>query len=351
MRLTRLFVAHLILVFSFWPALAQTAARNEPVAGGGSISGRVTGSGKPLVDVAVGIWRQPDVEPNAGNVAAVGRTDRDGTYELKAPAGKYFIAVRAEGFVVGNENEPVSKSLRPVALLKGSSLKVDFELAPAAAFEGAVTDDLGQPVPLAPIWLMPEGTPAASIPLRYSASIRTDLLGRYRIDGLPAGRYRVAAGDLAPVWDTFFGRLPHRRTFYPHAADQSQAKIVDIPPGAVIKHIDINMGPALRTFTARARLVADQNGPIPDRLGFMVEAFYQGQRAATGGPTETSTTNGEIVIPNLPPGEYVIHVGLGMRPLQPYRCPQIGATKLIGRSDHFQVIDRDVAFDLHISGF
>src|SRR5262245_44476337 len=122
MRLTRLFVSHLVLTLSFSSALAQSAARNTPVVGGGTVLiwGHVAAMGRPLAGAAIVLWRQPLAEPNTDNVTATGRTDRDGKYQLKAPAGNYFIAVRAEGFVDDIENEPLLKSLRRVAVVEGS---------------------------------------------------------------------------------------------------------------------------------------------------------------------------------------------------------------------------------------
>lgn len=349
-RLTYLFVSSLVLTVSFSCAFAQSVAPNVPVAGGGTVLiwGHVAAMGKPIADAAVGLWRQPLAQPNPDNVTATGRTDRDGKYQLKAPAGNYFIAVKADGFVDAIENEPLLKSLRRVRVVEGSwPQTVDFELVPAAALEGTVTDDQGKPVPQTSIQLIPVGMPTVSLP--FWSFPRTDELGRYRITGLPAGRYWIAAGDLAPVWETSFGRAPHRRTFYPDAADQSQVKLVDISPGAEIKQIDINMGPALRTFTVRVHLVTDREGQIPPYLDFILEAFCRGQHAANAKPRGASTTDGEIVIPNVPAGEYVIHVWSLDRPLQLNGCLQVTNPKLLGRSDRFKVIDRDVSFDLHIS--
>jgi hypothetical protein len=280
---------------------------------------------------------------------ATARTDRDGKYQLKVPAGNYFIAVKADGFVDAVEYEPFLKSLRRVRVVEGSwPLTVDLELEPAAALEGTVTDDQGKPVPQTSVQLMPVGMPTVSLP--FWSSPRTDLLGRYRITGLPAGHYWIVAGELAPVWVTSFGWIPHRRTFYPDAADQSQAKVIDISPGAEIKQIDINMGPALTTFTVRVRLVPDRDGPIPAGVDFILEAFHRGQHVANARPRAASIANGEIVIPNVPAGEYIIHVWSGMPPYRPDRFELVASNpKLLGRSDRFEVIDRDVSFDLHIS--
>ncbi|HYW71793.1 MAG TPA: carboxypeptidase-like regulatory domain-containing protein [Pyrinomonadaceae bacterium] len=349
MRLAFLFVLSLVLTAGLSPALAQSAAGNARVDGGTVfVWGHVTAMGKPLADAAVGLWRQPRSRPEPDNLAAVTRTDRDGKYQLKATAGKYFIAAKADGFVDVIENEPLLKSLRRVAVVEGAwPLTVDFELVPAASLEGTVTDDQGKPVPQINIQLIPVDTPTLSLP--FGSFPRTDLLGRYTITGIPAGRYWITAGDLAPIWVTTYGWTPHRRTFYPDAADQSQAKSVDVSAGAELKQLDINTGPALKTFTVKVRLLPDRDSQVPPYLDFMLEAFSQERRVGAAKPRGASTTNGEIVIPNVPAGEYVIHVWSLDRPLQPNGCLQITNPKLLGRSDRFQVLDRDVAFDLHIT--
>ena len=109
------------------------------------------------------------------------------------------------------------------------------------------------------------------------------------------------------------------------------------------------MGPALRTFTVRVRLLADREGQLPPYLDFMLQAFYQGQHRANARPREASTTAGVIVIPSVPAGEYVVHVWSLDRPLKPNGCPQIIDSKRLGRSERFEVVDRDVSFDLHIN--
>jgi hypothetical protein len=303
--------------------------------------------GKPVAGAAVVLWRQPLTRPEMDNVIATGRTDRDGKYQLKAPAGNYFIAAGADGFVDVIKNEPLLKSLRRVRVLEGSwPPTVAFELVPAAALEGTVTDDQGKPVPQTSIQLIPVDMPTLLLPYPYWRL--TDLSGRYSVTGLAPGHYWIVVGELVPVWVTTFGWSPHRRTFYPDAADQSQAKSVDISPGAEIKHIDINMGPALKTFTVKVRLIPNRDAQIPPYLDFMLEAFYQGQHATGAKPRGASTTDGVIVIPNVPAGEYMVHVWSLDRPLG-LNGWEITNPKLLGRSDRFEVIDRDVTFDLHIS--
>jgi hypothetical protein len=347
MRLTYLFVLSLVLAVSFPSVIAQSAARNAPSSDGTVlIWGHATAKGKPIAGAWVSLWRQPNIDPNANDMAATGRTDRDGKYQLKTPAGNYFIAATADGFVDVIRNEPLLKSLRQVRVVEGSwPQTVDLELVPAAALEGTVTDDQGKPVPQTLVQLIPVSMPTVSLPTYWRL---TDLGGRYRIDGLAAGRYWIAAGELAPVWGTTFGWTPHRRTFYPDAADQSQAKLIDISPGAEINQIDINMGPALKTFTVKVRLIPNRDAHIPPYLDFMLEAFYQGQHATSAKPRGSSTTDGGIVIPNVPAGEYMVHVWSLDRPLGRNGW-ELANPKLLGRSDRFEVIDRDVTFDLPIS--
>ena len=99
----------------------------------------------------------------------------------------------------------------------------------------------------------------------------------------------------------------------------------------------------------RVRLLADREGQLPPYLDFMLQAFYQGQHRANARPREASTTDGVIVIPSVPAGEYAVHVWSLDRPLKPNGYLQVISSKFLGRSDRFEVVDKDVSFDLHIS--
>ena len=73
----------------------------------------------------------------------------------------------------------------------------------------------------------------------FSALAQTDEQGRYRLEGIPTGRYYIVAGRVD---------LP---TFYPGTADMKQARIFSIAPGGAVSGIDfIMMDTSIRSASA-----------------------------------------------------------------------------------------------------
>src|SRR5580765_1647162 len=77
-------------------------------------------------------------------------------------------------------------------------------------------------VPLEP------GTEAASAG-SFAALAQTDEQGRYRLEGIPQGRYYIVAGRV------------DQPTFYPGTADMSKARIFSIAPGGAVSGMDFVM--------------------------------------------------------------------------------------------------------------
>jgi hypothetical protein len=75
----------------------------------------------------------------------------------------------------------------------------------------------------------PEAGTEAALAGSFAALAETDEQGRYRLVGIPQGRYYIAAGRVD---------LP---TFYPGTADVSSARIFAITPGGAVSGIDFVM--------------------------------------------------------------------------------------------------------------
>jgi len=74
----------------------------------------------------------------------------------------------------------------------------------------------------------------------FSALAQTDEEGRYRLEGIPVGRYYIVAGRVD---------LP---TFYPGTADMTKARIFSIAPGGAVSGIDfVMMDTSIRSLSAR----------------------------------------------------------------------------------------------------
>jgi carboxypeptidase family protein len=320
---------------------AQSLPNKNSDNNGGTIIGAVTAQGKPLPGVTITLWQQPLAEPTASNMTKVGSTNADGSYELTGvPPGNYFISASLPGYVTGKENQ-IFANLRPVnAVTDGKVDRVDLDLIREGVISGVVTDADGKPVGRIPITITTEVTPAGAGPPKYAKDLRTDEQGNYRITGLPPGKYRVAAGHYPVTNATLFGRVGYRRMFYGDTTDESQAKTIDIAPGADIK-IDLNVGSPVKTFTVSATIVDSQSGqPVTD-MGYDVRVFENGKTIGGAGTRGRSNDKGEIVIEHVPPGEYMIvvpHVS-GTLPVNG-EIPQ--PPNIFGESKHFEVIDKDL---------
>jgi len=157
---------------------------------GGSVSGRVLdGDGKPLRGMPV---RRPVS-------ADVAYSDASGAYSLRRlPPGRHTLILAGPGSTVS----PVQ---RIVELAEGGTAAgVDFRLpkpGPSGngVLAGVVVDEKGRPVEGERVKVAGVSAPGRE------ASTRTDAAGRFRVDELALGRYRVIAGSQHrrdPVFET-----------------------------------------------------------------------------------------------------------------------------------------------------
>lgn len=149
----------------------------------GSISGRIDAGAAELdlgrlagVGVMLdGRWRG---EVDGSGRFAIGQL-ADGVYELSLDSEKLPL-----------EYQPADR-VRRVEVRSGAATRIDFGLQLRLGFAGRAQHADGTPAPgLALEVLDPSGQPVASAP--------TDAWGYYRVDGLPAGRYRVQSAAVEP---------------------------------------------------------------------------------------------------------------------------------------------------------
>lgn len=143
---------------------------------------------------------------------------------------------------------------------------VDFSLVRGGVITGGVTDSEGRPIIAHSVQLLhvttgPDGRHRFQDRSGEFGNRSTDDRGIYRIYGLPAGRYTLAAGGD----DDFFTSTRYPSTFYPDATDQSQAKIIEVSAGKEVTDINIRLGGARKRYEAIGRVVESDTGkPIPN---------------------------------------------------------------------------------------
>src|SRR5215470_12855337 len=262
-RFTPLLIS--LAVFNAVAARSQSAETNRASA---TIAGRVTldGAGAAGAHVMLKSYVNDIVtRSNFGGepLPALGAvTDAEGRYRITDVApGAYRVSVFAPAYAVEGERDPSSPG-KTINLAEGDNVEgLDFALARGAVITGKVTDDKDRPVIAAPVNAYkfdPDGN-RQRLNLFNPMYTRweTDDRGVYRIFGLEAGRYLVAAGSDSSGRMTSGG---YRPAFYPNAADQAQAKVVEVESGGEAANVDIRVPAPAKGYVVTGRVVDADSG-------------------------------------------------------------------------------------------
>lgn len=289
-------------------AFAQTEANQTS-----SVAGRVTREGAPIANVSViaqranqlGGWEHPGVSV---------KTDGDGRYHLAGlKAGSYLLSVRAiyDLLVWEGINRTAISPGKTVVLRAGESVAdMDFLVIKGGVIAGTITDENGKPVVRAEVTLIwylgneSERHRASYAPLHWYQSNSTDEQGRYRLSGLPAGKYLVRIGNETsrPVSRS----KSYPATFYPSTTDDAKAKVIEIEDGGIATGIDIKLGQPEALFTAHGRIIDAVTGApmVGVRIRYAT-LFSIGDPIRSWRITrERTNAQGEFQLPGLPPGKH-----------------------------------------------
>ncbi|PYT02354.1 MAG: hypothetical protein DMF65_06800, partial [Acidobacteria bacterium] len=158
-----------------------------------------------------------------------------------------------------------------------------------------------------------------------------------RIYGLPAGRYRVSAGQGGEGSGAIsFGRRKlYRRTFYPDTTDEAQAEVIELKAGSEATDIDIKLGNAVKTYKASGVFVVAETGMRAPNILFGYGALDpSGQRVSSFGGGTATNARGEFQTEALAPGRYSVFA-------YPFGSPQ-NNNDFYSDPVTFEVTDADV---------
>jgi hypothetical protein len=122
-----------------------------------------------------------------------------------------------------------------IALLLSLALAlqgIPVQAQQAGRVSGVLKDTQGKPIPgirMAAI-ARPQSLDEAVTSAAMSSLAETDEQGRFTLEGIPPGRYYIAAGRL------------DAQTYYPGTVDMATAKEVAITPGSAVSGIDFTLG-------------------------------------------------------------------------------------------------------------
>jgi carboxypeptidase family protein len=241
-------------------------------------------------------------------------TDSEGRFEfVNLAPGRYAVAAWKSGWVEATFgartfwDRNVSIVVTPGAIVEG----VQLALERGAAISGRVIDEDGEPLVNVSVnagrAVMQDGR------LRFvsAGSTQTDDLGEYRVGGLPAGTFVVAAFGFPPPSARpplmLSGppnpmRLPHA-TYYPQSLTVAQATPVSLRTGDDVSSIDVIFIASGSVARVSGRVIDAQNPSARPMVAFVSDG--NGMPEAAMGLNMSTQPGGEFSAP-LGPGEYTV---------------------------------------------
>jgi hypothetical protein len=222
---------------SFGLAMAVMAMAQAPPENAASVAGAVTHtlSGAPIPRAHISLRGSG---PNARNYGAL--TTVEGRFSITGVVpDAYQASVDRVGFYM--PAAPGGRATVEVVLHAGDKKEeLKLQLAPLGSISGRVVDADGEPVESAAVAIDTGQGPSA---MRDA----TDDKGRYRLEGLPPGKYRVKAA-IATVLPTppeirtdGTAEVRYAPTYYGGATDYKSAARIEVKTGAEVNGIDIRL--------------------------------------------------------------------------------------------------------------
>lgn len=280
---------------------AQAGAAGATIAGhvvDGGTQVPIAGARVMLVPVFNG---RPTTPPSGPPPSTI--TGDDGAYLFSGvAAGRYRVQVQKIGFV-----SPTDTPLLTVdagQALAGPELRLNK----GAVVTGRVLDARGEPLPEVMVTAMRRPTAGSGRGrgpqvVQAGQSGQTNDVGEFRITGLTAGDYYVAA---SPRPESPFGQASPSSgttlvtTYYPGVTEIAGAQVVAVPAGQTISGLEFRMLSA-PAFTISGIVVDEMSRPIGDAMVMAMPAALVGPGPRGSGRTQA---DGTFRIGNVTPGTY-----------------------------------------------
>lgn len=237
-------------------------------------------------------------------------TDSDGAYRFEdVPAGAYRIAAVGTGFVVASPPAPT------VQLRSGGCVERDVTVrTPRGRIHGRLLDAGGDGA----AGVRVEVTFAGPEQLAGDAVI-TDGRGRFEVDNLEPGSYRLSVNTLQPPsaargpsakWQ--IGASPYPTQYYPGVGDAAGALLVEVPEGGSAV-VEWRLPPRLAERAIAGRVVSADGTPVAGvRVALYTDTELWADHIDLGSAVETDE-RGEFSVIGLRGLDYEIRASLASR--------------------------------------
>lgn len=235
---------------------------------GAVISGTVTSAeGAPLAGAWVTVLR-PGGDGEAEASMSDARTDEKGSFSVRIYPGKCMVVFAKKGYVTRlHGKSPLEPTV--VEAAKGKTVTgVNGVLSKGGRITGSVTDARGKA--LQGVYVVAYPTENTLLP----AYARSDAGGKFALDGLATGKYRIAFGDR---------ERKYLVQWHDGKTDPQEAAIIAVTAPATVSGIK----GVMRQSGGISGMVTDQNGKAIPQVIVMAEPL---DRKARGGNALTDET-------------------------------------------------------------
>ena len=263
------------------------------------IRGRIlrADTGRPLSSARV-----TATPAGSGTERATAVSDESGRFELRGlRAGRYTVQATRSGYVTFSYGQRrLTEAGRSIEVGVAQTVSdIQITLPRGGVISGTILDEYGDPLVGAPVEVMRPRfvngvrrmVPTGSL----TAEDLTDDRGHFRLHGLEAGTYYVAARPSSAPPDRVFRSEQGLANFYPGTTSVAEAHAIQLTAGQELSGI---------SFTARPVRLAAIRGTIhrsdgtPGRIVRAFDTFGDGSAEAR------ADRDGSFVLPDRPPGRY-----------------------------------------------
>jgi hypothetical protein len=327
-----------LLVLLMLSSTAAPAQTRDPRASAatGSISGIVVSAGVEATPVRKA--RVTCTGPDTPGRTTI--TDERGRFSFVGlPVGRYIVTASKPTWVTTAYG--AARPMRagtPVPLAAGETRRLALRLTRGAVITGIVTDFDNQPAAAADVRALRYEMVQGERRLVDAGSATTDDRGAYRIFGLAAGDYLVAAstrsfggttdGELhltsdadvrdpsaaAPTTATSSPAVALAPVFYTDGSSAAQANAISLGPGEERAGIDIRLQ-LVRTARVEGTVMLP-NGGVPDftEVNLIAQGSNRSLPAAENLRRSHPGSDGSFLFSGVPPGTYEL-VARGTKPM------------------------------------